>query len=457
MSSSAALGNQEPRARSQELILFLDPFSGVAGDMLIGALLDLGLDLAKLHHELGKLNLRGYNLTSKRVMRGAISSIKFDVEINGVLQKELDLGPSDAAGVHDHGHGHSHADGESHDHGHSHADSGPSAVPAAAQQRNFAEIKKLIAESSLSERVKTDSIRVFTRLAEAEARIHAMEVESVQFHEVGALDSIIDIVGGCIGIESLGVSQLWCGPIALGSGFVKCEHGLIPVPAPATLEIVKGLPTRPSPVQKELTTPTGAALIAGLCSHFGAMPPMRIQAIGYGAGSREGQAVPNVLRAILGVLDSVAQTPPESDSILEISANIDDSTPEVMGHVCDQLLAAGALDVFLTPIQMKKFRPGSMLTVLAEPHLRDTVAAILFRESSTFGLRYTQQSRLKLSRQIESVPTPFGPIRVKIGTWRGEIVSRHPEYDDCKAAAESRNVPLQDVIAAARQASHSQK
>ncbi|HYF49609.1 MAG TPA: nickel pincer cofactor biosynthesis protein LarC [Planctomycetota bacterium] len=440
--------SQEPRAKSQELTLFLDPFSGIAGDMLIGALLDLGLDLAKLHHELSKLNLRGYKLSSKRVMRGAISSIKFDVEIDGVLQKEFDAPAEVGGGSHDHGHSHGH------EHGHSHSHSGGPGSGTSVVQRSFSEIKKLIQTSALSERVKTDSLRVFTRLAEAEARVHNMDIESAQFHEVGALDSIIDIVGACVGIEAIGVSRVWCAPVALGSGFVKCEHGLLPVPAPATLEIMKGIPTRPSPVQKELTTPTGAALAAALSSGFGPLPSMRMMKVGYGAGSRDGQAVPNVLRAILGVLDEPIPGA-EADTILEISANIDDSTPEVIGHTCEKLLAAGALDVFLTPIQMKKFRPGTRLTVLAEPPLLDKVAETLFRESSTFGLRYTEQSRLKLSRRIESVQTPFGQIRVKIGIWRGEVVSRHPEFEDCRATAESRNVPLQEVIAAARQASAS--
>jgi uncharacterized protein (TIGR00299 family) protein len=424
-------------------ILYLDPFSGIAGDMLIGALVDLGLDLAKLHHELAKLKLTGYHLTSKKVMRGVMAATKFDVEIDGVLQKNFDAAPPPDS--HDHGHshgdhGHSHAGGEAHSHTH-------------AQQRSFGEIKTLISGSDLSARVKEQSIAVFTKLAEAEGRIHNYPIDKVHFHEVGAIDSIVDVIGACVGLEALGIDEVWCAPVALGSGgYVKCDHGLLPAPAPATVEIMKGIPVRPSPVAKELTTPTGAALVAGLAKHFGGMPAMRIEKVGYGAGSREQQEIPNILRVVVGTAEAASASGATADTVLEIQANIDDSTPEVLGYVAEKILAAGALDVFFTSIQMKKSRPGVLLTVIADVYLKDTIAALLLTETSSFGLRFVEKSRLKLSRRIESVQTPFGPIHVKLGSWQGRIVSRHPEFDDCRKAAETKAVPLQTVIEAARRA-----
>jgi pyridinium-3,5-bisthiocarboxylic acid mononucleotide nickel chelatase len=393
-------------AADQSSILYLDPFAGIAGDMFIASLLDLGLDLAKLHHELSKLPVKGYSLSSKRVMRGAMSAVHFNVEID------------------------------------------------AAQQayRDYAAIKALIGDSALSDRVKRDSLAAFQKLAEAEARIHGMPIEKVHFHEVGAVDSIVDMVGACVGLEIFGIDELWCGPVALGSGgYVQCDHGTMPVPAPATLEIMKGLPIRETKIEKELTTPTGAALVAALAK-FGPMPSMTVEKIGYGAGTREKQAIPNVLRAVKGSLQKSGAGDATSDTILEIRANIDDSTPETLGHVADKLLAIGALDVFFAPIQMKKFRPATQLSVLAEPHLLDTVAQILFKEASTFGLRYSEQSRLKLTRRSETFETPYGSVRVKIGIWQGETVSLHPEYDDCRQRADEKGVALKDVTDAARAA-----
>jgi uncharacterized protein (TIGR00299 family) protein len=400
------LNNPNSEIQNPKSILYLDPFSGVSGDMFIGALLDLGLDLARLHSELAKLNLTGYRLSSKRVMRGAMSATKFDVEIDASIKT----------------------------------------------YRNFSDIKQIIEASALSVAVKTASLKAFTVLAEAEARIHNMSIEHVHFHEVGALDSIVDLVGGCIALEILNVGDLVCGPLALGAGgFVKCDHGMMPVPAPATLEIVKGIPLRNTPVEKELTTPTGAALVKALASHFGPMPEMEIAKIGYGAGSRVEQAVPNILRVALGSA-SMSQASADSDTIVEISTNIDDATPEVLGYVAESLLAHGALDAFFTPIQMKKMRPAVMLTVLAEEAKLDELAAIIFKECPTFGLRYRKQSRMKLARKMVTVQTAFGDVRVKIGEWKGQAVSLHPEFEDCKTRAQEKNVALRAVIDAARTA-----
>ncbi|HEY3322949.1 MAG TPA: nickel pincer cofactor biosynthesis protein LarC [Planctomycetota bacterium] len=404
---------------TQPAILYLDPFSGIAGDMFVGALLDLGLDLARLHHELAKLNLGGYQLSARRVQRGGISAMKFDVQIDN----------------------------------------------AGHQHRTLTDIRNILEAAPLSEKVKNQSLKVFTKLAEAEGKIHNMPAEQVHFHEVGAIDSIVDTVGACVGMELLGIETLWCGPVALGSGgFVKCEHGLLPVPVPATAELMRGWPLRQTPVEKELTTPTGAALVAALATPQPVLPPLTIEKIGYGAGTREEQSVPNVLRAIIahapanpsprgrGENNIGTEAGATSDTILEIRANIDDAAPEVLGYLAESLLAAGVLDVFFTAIQMKKSRPATMVTVLAEEHQLDAVAALLFREGSTFGLRYERQARLKLARQIKTVQTPFGEVRVKIGSWLGQVVSVHPEFDDCRARAKEKNVPLRQVIEAAKAA-----
>ncbi len=425
-------------------ILFLDPFSGISGDMFAGALIDLGVDLARLSHEISKLDLAGYHLSAKRVMRGAMSAIKFDVEIGGELQKEFDA-DSAAPAQHDHGHSHGHGDG---DHGHAHASSGGGS--ASAPRRNFREIKVLIGNSRLSANVKTTSLAAFEKLAQAEGRIHAMPPEEVSFHEVGALDSIIDFVAVCAGLELLGIDEVWSGPVALGrGGFVRCDHGLMPVPAPATLEILAGVPLRDTPVEKELTTPTGAALLAALATRFCDVSEVRVEKIGYGAGSREKQAVPNVVRAILGTSGDASAG---DDEIVEMRANIDDASPETLGYLSEALFAAGALDVFFAPIQMKKQRPATLVTVLAEPKLLEPLAAIFFKESSTFGIRYETLRRLTLDRETVTAETPFGKIRVKIGVWRGAVTSIHPEYDDCRERAMANGVPLKDVIAAARAA-----
>ncbi|MBI3832654.1 MAG: nickel pincer cofactor biosynthesis protein LarC [Planctomycetes bacterium] len=482
-------------------ILYLDPFSGISGDMLVGALLDLGLDLAKLQHELGKLNLRGYRLASKKVMRGAIAGTKFDV-----LPGEAGRGPGDAgrgtsgpsaaaqvpfghelkvphrdasayAGPrtkeetlytspgtkfggdeateptrisppsgHAHGHEHAHA----HDHGHEH---GHDASHGHAHT-NFAQIRALIEASELSERVKAQSLRAFACLAEAEGRMHGMEAEQVGFHEAGAVDSIVDFVGACIGLELLGIDEVRSGPVALGGeggGYIACEHGRLPVPAFATLELMKGLPIRPCPVNKELTTPTGAALLKALVKpeHFGPLPPMNIERLGYGAGTRNDPAiaVPNLLRAALGELDEAGAY--ETDSVVEVQANIDDTTPEVLGYALERLMAAGALDAFCAPLQMKKSRPATLLTALAPQDKLGALLDVLFRETSTFGVRYETKMRAKLAREIERALTPWGEVHVKIGRRDGVVMSAHPEYEDCKALAEKHGVPLRHVIAAA--------
>ena len=299
--------------------------------------------------------------------------------------------------------------------------------------------------------------------------MHGKPADKVAFHEVGAVDSIIDFVGACIGLEALDIDEVWCGPVALGGegegGYVKCAHGSLPVPAFATLELMKGLPIRPCGVAAELTTPTGAALVRTLATQFGPLPPINVQALGYGAGTRNDPhiPIPNILRVVVGTKEvsvsekeqSVASSQQpvannQTDTIIELRANIDDATPEELGCMAEQLMELGALDVFFTPIQMKKFRPATLLTVLIEPKLFDTVTNAIFHGSSTFGVRYEMKSRVKLARQMSKVATTYGEVRVKLGFWKGELVSIHPEYDDCRARATEKGVTLREVVDAAR-------
>jgi len=434
-------------------ILYLDPFSGIAGDMFLGALLDLGLDLARLHQELARLKLEGYGIRAERVMRGPISATRFEVTGATPAGDHAPVGRAAGSPYAEHTHSRTHAQ--------NYAGTAVWAGQRGAHaHRCCADILELISASGLSARVKASSTSVFTKLAEAEGKVHNRPPKEIAFHEVGALDSIVDIVGACIGLELLGVEEVWCGPVALGSGTVKCAHGLLPVPAPATLELMRGVPLRHTPIEEELTTPTGAALLAALATRFEAAPEMTVEAIGYGAGSRSAQAMPNVLRALLGTPGSTGVSPvthgqhahATADTVLEIRTNLDDVSPETLGYVAEKLLALGALDVFFTPIQMKKSRPATMLTVLAEPSQLDAVAAVLFRECGTFGLRFSQQSRLKLARRIVPVTTEYGLVRVKVGEWQGEVVSIHPEADDCRARAEEKGVALRAVTDAARAA-----
>ncbi len=380
-------------------LLYLDCFAGISGDMLLGALIDLGVSEDALRAELAKLKLPGYTISTRRVVKQNIAATKFDCDA---------------------GHEHAH--------------------------RSYTEIAGMITGSGLSEIVKRRAVSVFRRLGEAEAKIHGVSLEKIHFHEIGAVDSIVDIVGACVALELLGVDEIQAAPPPLGSGFVETAHGKFPVPAPATLELLKGVPTESSPERCELVTPTGAALLVEFCVKFGPMPAMSIEKIGYGAGSRELLKTPNVLRAVLGETTDSA----ESDKVAVIETNIDDMNPQLFGDVMEQVLAAGALDVFLTPVQMKKNRPGTLLTVLCEPGDADRFAELVLTHTTTFGVRIHEARRLKLDRQIVSVKTRFGEIAVKIGRQNGKIITRSPEYDSCRAAATRNNVSMKEVYQAAQ-------
>ncbi len=377
-------------------LCYLDCFSGIAGDMLLGALVDAGLDVAVLQAEIAKLGLDGLALRAEPVKRGGLAGTKVHVKAR-------------------------------HDHSH----------------RSLSTIERIIAGSSLDERVKRDSAGVFRRLGEAEARAHAVPLEQVHFHEVGALDSIADIVGACAGLRALGIDRVCCSPINLGSGTVQAAHGTMPVPAPATARLVEGVPTYSDGPSAELTTPTGAALAVTLCDGFGPPPAMRISRSGYGAGSRDFPGRANLLRVLIGQAEE-ADTPAEQVWILE--ASIDDMTPEMAGFAMERLLAAGALDVTLTPAQMKKNRPGFTLTVLAAPHDRQRLGTAILAETTTLGLREVPARRRTLQRSWTEVSTSYGPVRIKTSGAPGiPGATFAPEYEDCRKLARQHDVPFKRV------------
>ena len=375
--------------------------------MFLGALLDVGVSEDTLRVELAKLKLSGYTISTRRVVKQNISATKFDV-IEEVRHSAVHR---TAATTHSH--------------------------------RGYSEIAQMITDGGLSENVKRRALSVFKRLGEAEAKIHGVPLEEIHFHEIGAIDSIVDIVGACVAVETLGVDEMQASPPRLGSGFVETAHGKFPVPAPATLELLKGVPTQSSNEPVELVTPTGAALLTEFCAKFGPMPAMSIEKIGYGAGSRDLEKSPNVLRVVFGEAASVAS--PDNDVVGVIETNIDDMNPQLFGDVMERLLAAGALDVFFTSIQMKKNRPGTLLTVLCEPNDVDRMAELLLTHTTSFGVRIHEAQRRKLAREIVKVKTKFGEIEVKVGRLGDRVVSRTPEYESCKRAAAKAGVAVKEV------------
>jgi uncharacterized protein (TIGR00299 family) protein len=419
--------------------LYLDVFSGIAGDMFVGALLDLGVDPARLERELKKLKLTGYHLHVSRQQRSAISGLKFDVHLADAQAHDHDSGQ----GHHQHPHSHHH----------SHNDS-----------RDFRQIKQLITQRKLSAWVKRKSIAVFARIAEAEGKIHGLPPNEVHFHEVGAVDSIADIVGAAIALELLGKPRVLCSPVIEGTGWIKCAHGRFPVPAPATLAILgaRGIAITQCDEPHELVTPTGAAILAEFADSFGPMNGLVAGKIGFGLGTRENQTRPNVLRAVLGSNSTVkgeianpagAKAEPfwETDRIAVLETNLDDCTGEVLGFFIETALAAGALDVFHTPIQMKKNRPGVLLTVLCAQADADKFSELMLRETTSFGVRRTFADRRKLRREFTAVPTAFGEVTVKIGRLGKQLVQAAPEFESARKLAAEKKVPVKQVFDAAIQ------
>ena len=439
-------------------ILYLDLFSGIAGDMFIGALLDLGVDAHKLERELKKLKLDGYRLHISRRQKSAIDGVKFDVHLTH--EHDHESAHESACGIrfHEHVHdgGHHHHDHE-HQHDHPHDD-----------QRNFLEIKQLISRSKLSAWVKRKSIAVFQRIADAEGKIHGRPPGEVHFHEVGAVDSIVDIVGAAIVLELLGKPRVFASPIIEGTGWIDCAHGRFPVPAPATLAILgaRGISLTQCDEPHELVTPTGAALLAEFVESFGTMENLVAEKIGFGLGTRENVTRPNVLRTVLGTQSKV-QSPKskagsigrpstgldwETDRIAVLETNLDDCTGEILGSFVETALAAGALDVFHTPIQMKKNRPGVLLTVLCADADADKFCELILRETTAFGVRKTFAERRKLRREFAEVKTAFGKVTVKIGRLGGKVIQSAPEFEPARKLAAQKNVPVKTIYEAAVQA-----
>jgi len=412
--------------------LYLDIFSGISGDMFLGAMIDLGVDAAVLEAELAKLSLGGYQLHVGRKTKANIEGVKFDVHLLPTKGDE-----------HSHEHGHSHS--------HSHDDNGH------PHERSFADIKALITDSSLSGWVKEKSIAVFRRVAVAEGKVHGMPPDEVHFHEVGAVDSIIDIVGGCIALELLGKPRVLAAPVTEGTGWVDCAHGRFPVPTAATLEILgaRGVAVNQCDEPHELVTPTGAALLAEFAESFELMRGVTPERIGYGLGTRDMNTRPNVLRAVLGQAEAATEAKPldwERDTVTVIETNLDDINAEHLGHFVETALEAGALDVFHTPIQMKKNRPGVLLTVLCAEADADRFSEMILRETTALGVRRHAADRRKLRREVVTIDTPLGQVRVKLGRLNGELVQAAPEYESCRAVAAKAAVPLKAVYAAAQKA-----
>jgi pyridinium-3,5-bisthiocarboxylic acid mononucleotide nickel chelatase len=401
--------------------LYFDCFSGISGDMTIGALLDLGLDLKYLQAELQKLPVEGYELKASRVTRSSISAMKFDVLVKGEEH---------------HGHDPYHEHHHSHEHGHTHF------------HRKASEILAMIRDSNLNGNTKRIASEIFTKLAISEGKVHHIPPEDVEFHEVGAIDSIVDTVGTAIGFDALGIERFLCSAINVGSGFIHCQHGVLPVPAPATADLLRDATIYQKHAQTELVTPTGAAILAAVVNRFGNLQGFRAERIGYGAGTKQFPDFPNCLRLMLGDEQSVSMNR-ESGDVVVIEANIDDMNPQNFAYVSEKLLQAGALDVFSVPIQMKKGRPGQLLQVLSPSGSEESLSRVIFEETTTIGVRQYPVHRTTLDREIVEVETEHGTVKIKVAKMNGAVVNFAPEFDDCVRIAREQNVPLKKVQALA--------
>ncbi len=387
-------------------IAYLDCSSGISGDMFLGALLDAGLPEAALLAELAKIPVGPYEFKSTRVMRSNLGGNHIEF-----------------------------------------------VIPEKQPHRHLHHIEKMIHESALSQGVKNNALAIFKRLAEAEGKLHGKPPSSVHFHEVGAVDAVLDIAGACVGLELLGVMELHCSPLNVGGGSVKAAHGTLPVPAPATAELLLGLPVYSSGIEAELVTPTGAALVSTLAARFGSLPPMRIERIGYGAGTHDFPDHPNLARLMVGEKsDRPAQPAAAGEIVSVIQANVDDMSPQLYAYFMEQALAAGALDVACSPAQMKKNRPGLELTVLCVPERAEALAGIIFEQTTTLGLRIQEAHRMVLDRETMTVETAYGTIRMKVARRNGRIMNAAPEYEDCQRIAREKAVPLKEVMLAAQTA-----
>ncbi|HEV2102296.1 MAG TPA: nickel pincer cofactor biosynthesis protein LarC [Candidatus Acidoferrum sp.] len=377
---------------------YFDCFSGISGDMTLGALLDAGVPIEKLRADLNGLNLPGWQLSAEKVWKNGMAATYAKVRAQDTTT-----------------------------------------------HRSLTTILGIIEKSALAPGVKTRASTIFQKLGDAEATVHDVPLEKIHFHEVGAVDAIIDIVGACIGFAALGIESFACSALNVGGGTAKMAHGVLPVPAPATARLLLGKPTYSNGVQKELVTPTGAAIVATLCSNFGPQPPMTVNAIGYGAGTADLEGQPNVLRLMVGEA-AEERAAAESETIRVLEANLDDMNPQIYGYFLEKALAAGALDVFSTPVQMKKNRPGMLVTVLCKPEDDSKFHEMFFAQTTTLGVRTYTAERRVLARQWETVHTNFGEVRIKVARLNGHIRQASPEFEDCRKLAEEQNVPLQRVM-----------
>jgi uncharacterized protein (TIGR00299 family) protein len=383
-------------------IAYFDCFTGVSGDMILGALIDAGADLHKLESELGKLKISGFTLKAEKTTRRGLSGTRFFVDAD-----------------------------------HSHA------------ERHLTDIEKIMDNSGLADDIKAKAKSIFRDLAHVEAKIHNTNPGDVHFHEIGGLDSIVDVVGSLIVMKMLGIETMYASRIPVGTGFVECDHGVLPLPAPATLELLKGIPVYASSIDKELVTPTGIAILKHVVQSFGTIPEMKIERIGYGAGSRD-LKIPNLLRVWIG--ETEVKQEYEQDEVILIETNIDNMNPEILGYALERLQERGALDVFMTPIFMKKNRPGTLLSILITPDKLDETISIIFAETTSLGIRFQRLERRKLPRELITVETSFGPVRVKVSHIDTEKRIISPEYEDCREIAVRKGIPLRKVYEEAQAA-----
>ncbi len=374
-------------------VLYFDCSSGISGDMILGALTDLGVSLAFLEKELQKLKIRSFTLKTRTMKKNGIRATKFDVHIT-----------------------------------------------ESKHERNLGEIRRIIEKSSIDEDVKKQSIIIFKKMFAAEAKVHGMSISKIHLHEMGAIDAIVDVVGSCIALKKIGAQKVFCSPINVGSGFVRCDHGTFPVPAPATSELLHGVPIYSFGDAGELTTPTGAAIISSFASQFILLPMIEVDKVGCGAGSRQLRSHPNILRVFFGTTESAPQK-----TVTVIETTIDDMNPQIFGHLMDTLFKEGALEVFSANVMMKKNRPGIHITVICADDDADRFIGTIFKETTTIGVRFRKEGRHELERKIEKVRTRFGTIRVKVSFFKGSISQVTPEYEDCVRIAQSKKIPLKDV------------
>jgi uncharacterized protein (TIGR00299 family) protein len=444
-------------------IAYLECFSGISGDMFLGALLDAGLPPEVLTRTVEALGVDA-RLEVSRVDRSGISATKLDVIAAGEkeLPREEFWEKESKAAEHGHAHSqehshnqdheHSHSHGatashsHSHGHSHSHEHKREHEPGHSHSHRGLQEIRQIIEAAGISQSAKDRAIRIFEALGAAEAKVHNTAIEKIHFHEVGAIDAIVDIVCASVGAEALGVDEWVCSPLNVGGGTVVCAHGAFPIPAPATLELLKNAPVYSGEIQKELVTPTGAAIVNVLASRFSHFPTMKTEKIGYGAGTRNFKNSPNVLRLTVGETATQHESPFPVEEISVLEANVDDMTPQVFGYVMEQALQNGALDAFGTPVQMKKSRPGMLLTVLCRTEDSQRLTKMILAETTTLGVRMRQESRAALTRRHVSVSTKWGAVRMKLANLNGSISNYAPEYEDCRQIAKEKKVPLKTVM-----------